>query len=407
MPGRTSDQRWVIERAYRAGLTQVKIAASVGKSPDDLEGAERAVPSGPDRHERGPRVGGGAGVRVNYSATCAHREATRKACRPKPRRLDHAPLREKVWELLRAEWSPEQIAAMLPVLFPHDPRMRVSHETIYQSLFVQTKGELKRELTAHLRTQRQRRKPQTGGRQTRARSGSPTTSGSRHGRPRPRTGRCLGTGKATCSWAAPARARSSPWSNARPVRAPRPAPGHHRAELARRSLTEMIATLPLELRKSITWDRGSEMAQHARFSVETGIPIYFCDPQSPWQRGTNENTNGLLRQYWPKGADLRHLTRPSATTSPWSSTPDPARPSTGRLPVRPSTRGSVPQRVCFYRVPEPDLWRPKSGLGYARSPGSALSTTWCCSPATRRPGRRRSAPARRRRPAPACSRDRG
>ena len=100
---------------------------------------------------------------MKYSAKWSQREAARKARRPKRRRLDYAPLREKVWELLRADWSPEQIAAMLPVLFPRDVRMRVSHETIYQSLFVQTKGELKRELTAHLRTQQQRRKAETGG----------------------------------------------------------------------------------------------------------------------------------------------------------------------------------------------------------------------------------------------------
>ena len=88
-----------------------------------------------------------------------------------------------------------------------------------------------------------------------------------------------------------------------------PLPGRHTAELTRMSLSEMIGTLPLELPRSITWDRGSEMAQHARFKVETGVPIYFADPQAPWQRGSNENTNGLLRQYWPKGADLRNLTQ--------------------------------------------------------------------------------------------------
>ena len=87
-----------------------------------------------------------------------------------------------------------------------------------------------------------------------------------------------------------------------------PLPGRHTAEIARQSLAELIATLPLELRKSITWDRGSEMAQHAQFKIDTDVQIYFADPQSPWQRGSNENTNGLLRQYWPKGADLRGLT---------------------------------------------------------------------------------------------------
>ena len=88
-----------------------------------------------------------------------------------------------------------------------------------------------------------------------------------------------------------------------------PLPGRHTADLARMSLAEMIATLPLSLRKSITWDRGSEMAQHARFRTDTDLQIYFCDPPSPWQRGSNESINGLLRQYWPKGADLRSLTQ--------------------------------------------------------------------------------------------------
>lgn len=88
-----------------------------------------------------------------------------------------------------------------------------------------------------------------------------------------------------------------------------PLTGRHTADIARMTLSQMIATLPLELRKSITWDRGSEMAQHAQFKIDTDVQIYFADPQSPWQRGTNENTNGLLRQYWPKGADLRGLTQ--------------------------------------------------------------------------------------------------
>lgn len=317
MPGvrLTADQRLVIERAYLAGLPQATIAALVGKHPSTISRELRRAGSFGTRSPRARTARDrGRGYRVKYSAKWSQREAARKARRPKSRRLDHAPLRAKVWELLRADWSPEQIAAMLPVLFPRDLRMRVSHETIYQSLFVQTKGELKRELTAHLRTQRQRRKPQTGGAK-RATLGI-TEDIRISARPAEAADRAVpghwegdllmgGTGKGAVLTLVE---RSSRFVLLAPL------PGQHRADQARWTLNEMIATLPLELRKSITWDRGSEMAQHARFTIESGIPIYFCDPQSPWQRGTNENTNGLLRQYWPKGADLRHLTMAECDT---------------------------------------------------------------------------------------------
>ena len=182
---------------------------------------------------------------MKYSAKWSQREAARKARRPKARRLDHAPLRKKVWELLRANWSPEQIAAMLPVLFPRDLRMRVSHETIYQSLFVQTKGELKRELTAHLRTQRQRRKAQTGGAK---RVTLGITDDIRiSARPAEAEDRAVpghwegdlllgGTGKGAVLTLVE---RSSRFVLLAPL------PGQHRADHARWTLNEMIATLPL------------------------------------------------------------------------------------------------------------------------------------------------------------------
>ena len=209
--------------------------------------------------------------------------------------------------MLRADWSPQLIAQMLPRMFPADLRMRVSHETIYQSLFVQTRGELKRELTAHLKTRRMRRRPQTGGAK---RVTLGITEDIRiSARPAEAEDRAVpghwegdlllgGTGKGAVLTLVE---RSSRYVLLAPL------PGRHTAEIARMTLSELITTLPLSLRRSITWDRGSEMAQHAQFSTETGIPIYFCDPQSPWQRGSNENTNGLLRHYWPKGSDLRDL----------------------------------------------------------------------------------------------------
>jgi IS30 family transposase len=161
----TVERRRTIERSFRIGLAQGQIAAIIGKDKSTVSRELARSFSAPG--SRSPKVasarGGGAGYRRVYDAERAQRLAQVHARRPKPRRLDRARLRTKVWALLRADWSPEQIAESLPRLFPDDPMMRVSHETIYQSLFVQTKGALKAELTAHLRTQRTTRKAQTGG----------------------------------------------------------------------------------------------------------------------------------------------------------------------------------------------------------------------------------------------------
>ena len=223
--------------------------------------------------------------------------------------LHHQPLRFEVHRLLRADWSPQQIAQMLPELFPDDPRMRVSHETIYQSLFVQTKGELKRELSAHLRTRRQRRQPQGSG-VKRVHLGI-TDDIRISARPADAEDRAV-PGHWEGDLLMGAKGQGAVITLVE--RATRfvllaPLPDRHTADLCRAELARLMSRLPVELRKSLTWDQGSEMAQHAQFRIETGIPVYFCDPHSPWQRGTNENTNGLLRQYWPKGADLRGLTR--------------------------------------------------------------------------------------------------
>jgi IS30 family transposase len=276
----TVEQRRTIERCYRIGLSQGQIASIIGKSPATVSRELARSFSAPGSRSPQARTarGSGQGYRRAYDAERAHRFATVKARRPKGRRLDHPPLREQVWELLRADWSPQQIAEMLPRLFPDDPDMRVSHETIYQSLFVQTKGELKRELTAHLRSRKTARKPQSGG-------AKPATLGiteeiTIRARPAEVADRAVpghwegdlllgGTGKGAVITLVE---RTSRFVLLAPL------PGRHTADLARRSLAEMIATLPIELRKSITWDRGSEMAQHAQFKIETGIPIYFCDP---------------------------------------------------------------------------------------------------------------------------------
>lgn len=217
-------------------------------------------------------------------------------------------------------WSPEQIARRLPVDFPGDQTMRISHEAIYQALFIQGRGALRRELTACLRTGRALRTPRArAGQRGRGFVSAEIMISQRPAEVADRAvpghwegDLILGLGKSAIGTLVERTTRFTMLLHLPRLEgfgeAPRikngPALAGHGAEAVRDAITRTIVTLPQELRRSLTWDQGSEMAQHARLKIDTGIQVYFCDPQSPWQRGTNENTNGLLRQYFLKGTDL-------------------------------------------------------------------------------------------------------
>ena len=244
------------------------------------------------------------GGRPQYRASEADQQAWESALRPKVCLLaNHVKLRELVAAKLMQDWSPEQISGWLKRQYPEDPSLRVSHETIYRSLFIQARGALKQELVRHLRSQRRIRR---------------SRHSSVHGH---RQGRIVD--------AISIRERPAEVED-------RAIPGHWEGDLLRGAGNSHVATLverhsrfcllvkvpgkdtatvvaalsrhvrllPATLRRSLTWDRGLEMAQHKSFTMATDVQVYFCDPQSPWQRGSNENTNGLLRQYLPKNADL-------------------------------------------------------------------------------------------------------
>lgn len=249
------------------------------------------------------------GGRRHYRAVDAERQAWRRAERPKPCRLTCEPeLRALVAAKLELDWSPEQIAGWLKCEYPLDPRMHLSHETIYRTLYVQARGALKKELVAHLR----RRRPMR-------RSRRYSTAGQPRGqiidavsiaeRPASIEDRAVPghwegdlLAGAKNSHIATLVERQSRFVQLIKVRS-------KDTETVVRALTRHVQCLPDGLMESLTWDRGLEMAQHKRFTVATDIAVYFCDPQSPWQRGTNENTNGLLRQYFPKGTDLSTVTQ--------------------------------------------------------------------------------------------------
>jgi len=283
----TLSEREEISRGLASRLSLRAIAIQLGRSPSTISRELK-------------RNGGGD----SYRATTADETAWDKACRPKSCKLANNPtLRYNVARKLRSNWSPEQIAGWLKIASPGNEDNQVSHETIYRSLFIQARGVLKKELQQYLRTQRAIRR-------------------SKHA-----SLKNDGLGKIT--HAVSIRERPASVED-------RAVPGHWEGDLIAGSHNSYIATLverhtryvmlakvkskkteavisalikqskklPAELYKSLTWDRGSELADHQRFTLATDINVYFCDPQSPWQRGSNENTNRLLRQYFPKGTDL-------------------------------------------------------------------------------------------------------
>jgi IS30 family transposase len=282
------EEREEISRALAGGRSARAIARALGRS-----------------HTTIAREINRCGGRRRYRAQAAEREAWRRSRRPRPTRLELCPeLRRVVSERLQEDHSPEQIAGWLRLRYPDNEAMQVSHETIYRALYVQARGTLRRELTRHLRRGRSRRYA------------------------RSQSSKGQGQGKLTAMVMI---------SERPPEVEDRAVPGHWEGDLLIGTRTNAIATLverqtrycqlvalpegpgavevcealkqsiitlPAQLRRSLTWDQGSEMREHRRFSVESGVEVYFCDPRSPWQRGSNENTNGLLRQYFPKRTSL-------------------------------------------------------------------------------------------------------
>ncbi len=242
------------------------------------------------------------GSRQHYSAWSAHQRAREQTKRPKPCKLRRGRLLREVSRQLEHLWSPQQIARRLRLDYPDDAEMRVSPETIYQALFVQGRGELRRELARCLRSGRTTRRPK-GRVETRGRLPGMVRLSDRPAEAEDRAvpGHWEGDlilGRGNRSAIGTLVERTSRFVLLLDLK------GERSAEAVETAMRKTIATLPKELWRSITWDQGSEMANHANFTLATEIPIYFCDPHAPWQRGSNENTNGLLRQYLPKGTDL-------------------------------------------------------------------------------------------------------
>jgi IS30 family transposase len=291
---------------YLSMLEREEIAVGLA-AKESLRGMARRLGRSPSTIKREldrncPRAGGYL-QRTRYRATKAQSLADTRARRPKPRRaLEHPPLRAHVQEKLLANWSPEQIAGSLPVLFPHDGRMRVSHEAIYQSIYVQGRGGLRRELAVCLRTGRALRKPQRRPQERRGRIKDMVNIADRPPEVDDRAipGHWEGDliiGRNGTSAIGTLVERTTRFVLLLHL-------SDHTAPTVREAIATTVQDLPPALRRTLTWDQGRELSEHVQLRLDTDMDVYFCDPHSPWQRGTNENTNGLLRQYFPKGTAL-------------------------------------------------------------------------------------------------------
>jgi IS30 family transposase len=286
-------EREELSRGLAVGQSCRAMAIRMGRAPSSVS--------------REVRKNGG---RAGYRAAEAELAAVQRRRRPKQSKLAlHPQLRNQVEQKLKLLWSPKQISAWLKEEHPDNPLMQISHETIYISLYVQGRGLLRKELTKHLRTHRTYRHAKNELRVERR--GKIPDAILISQRPAEAADRAVpGHWEGDLLLGTPTTAIGTLVERStRYVMLFRLARGAIRAETVREGLAASILKLPVSLRRSLTWDQGHEMSQHLRFTVDTGVAVYFCDPRSPWQRGTNENTNGLLRQYFPKGRSVANVTQ--------------------------------------------------------------------------------------------------
>lgn len=303
----SSSERALLQAGLAQGKSQSDMARELGR---DKSAISRELA------RNGARLDRDTGVRAPYDATAAQQRADTLAHAPGPKKLEpQTPLFGAVTAMLEARWSPEQIAAQMKREFPDEPKKRVCHETIYTAIYMQPRGELRSELITHLRQARRKRRPRARGQDRRGQIPDMVSIAVRPPEVEDRLvpGHWEGDlikGKANKSCVGTLVERTT-----RLVQLARMEGADADAALA--GFERILSRVQAPMRKTLTYDQGKEMARHKELTASTGVAVYFADPHSPWQRGSNENTNGLLRQYMPKGTDLSPLSQDDLDAIAW------------------------------------------------------------------------------------------